>query len=278
MRLTNKRPTLRHYCSLWLLVFFLAVGVSTLSAQGVSSIAQGFQTEDSNVVSGALVGLKKGTPNNVELSTTETLDQILGVVGNKSLIELSSGSSTVQIVTNGSAAALVSDINGTVKTGDKITISPIAGIGMRATVSTLIIGTAQADLSSAEVETRTISDKEGNKKQIRIGSIPIQVDKVFYEVNDGQSSFLPPAFQDFANNLAGKKVSPIRVMIAGLLVILLFVTIIVLLYSAVRSSIISIGRNPLSESAVHKGLLQVGITVLGVMIFTVAAIYLILTT
>ena len=69
-----------------------------------------------------------------------------------------------------------------------------------------------------------------------------------------------------------------RVVVAGLLILFIFVTVVVLLYSSVRSSIISIGRNPLSESAVRKSLLQVGLTIFGVMAFTVIVVYLILTT
>jgi hypothetical protein len=52
----------------------------------------------------------------------------------------------------------------------------------------------------------------------------------------------------------------------------------VLLYSAVKSSIISIGRNPLSEKAVQKSIFQIGFTVLGILLLTLITIYLILTT
>lgn len=256
----------------------LILGMSSLSAQGASSIAQGFQSDDQNVVAGALVSLKSGTANTVELSTAANIDRLLGVAGQDSLIELSDGTGTVQIVTTGETAALVSDINGDVKTGDKITASPIAGVGMKATSSTLVVGTAQADLKSVETETRTVTDKKGKKQTVHIGAIPLQVDKVFYNAPNDQSSFLPPAVQDFANDLVGRQVSPLRVFFALSLVLFMFATVAIILYSSVRSSIISIGRNPLSEKSVHKGLLQVGLTVFGAMAFTVIVVYLILTT
>lgn len=259
-------------------MLMLILGISSISAQGASSIAQGFETEDSNVVTGALVSLKGGKANSVELSTSENVDRLLGVAGSDSLIELSSGSGSVQVVTNGETPTLVSDINGPIKTGDKITTSPIAGVGMKALTSTLIIGTAQGNLSDAQTEARTITNKKGKQQSVHIGAVSVQVDKVFYEAPQDTNSFLPPILQDFAASIAGRQVSPIRVMIAALLVLFLFVTVTVLLYSAVRSSIISIGRNPLSERAVHKSLLQVGLTVGGVMLFTVIVIYLILTT
>ncbi|MET0779377.1 MAG: hypothetical protein ABWY71_00935 [Candidatus Saccharimonadales bacterium] len=258
-------------------LLFLLIGVSTLSAEGASSIAQGFQTTDPNIVSGALVSLKGNTPNTVELTSSTNVNQMTGVAGSKSLIELSNGVSGVQIVTSGVTQALVSDINGTVKTGDKITASPIAGVGMRATATTLIIGTAQANQTSVKTETRTITDKSGKKKDIKIGAVPLQVDKVFYEVPSDQNSFLPPALQSFANGVAGHQVSAIRVLVAALLVLFLFAAVTILIYSAVRSSIISIGRNPLSENAVRKSLLEVGLTVVGILAFTVIVIYLLLT-
>ncbi len=259
-------------------VAVLILVMSTLPAKGASSIAQGFKADDPNIVAGALVSLKSKDANTIELASTSNIDRLLGVMGDDSLIELSNDNSTIQVVTSGEAPALVSDINGKVHTGDKITASPIAGVGMKALTSTLIIGTAQADLESAQTETRTISDKNGKKQSVAIGVIPIQVDKVFYEAPQDENSFVPPVLQDFAATIAGRQVSPVRVLIAGMLVLLLFVVITILLYSSVRSSIISIGRNPLSESAVRKSLLQVGITVVGVMVFTTIVIYLILTT
>ncbi|HSX17211.1 MAG TPA: hypothetical protein VLH86_03865 [Patescibacteria group bacterium] len=265
------------YLGLGLGLLLLLIGVSSLSVEGASSIAQGFKTTDPNIVAGALVGLESNNPNTVELTNSNNIDHLVGVAGDKSLIELSNGSAGVQVVTSGITATFVSDINGSVKTGDKITASPIAGVGMKATTSTVVIGTAQADLSSVKTEARTVTDKGGAKKAVQIAAIPVQVDKVFYQAPQDQSSFLPPAFQDFANSVAGHQVSPVRVLVAALLVLFLFATVTILLYSAVRSSIISIGRNPLSENAVRKSLVEVGLTVVGVLAFTVIVIYLILT-
>lgn len=278
MLLQQQRDGSKLHLGLAVVAFLLIIGMSSLRVQGASSIAQGFETDDAGIVSGALVSLKSKEANTVELASAENIDRLLGVAGQNSLIELSSGTGTVQVVTTGEAVVLVSDINGDVKTGDKITTSPIAGVGMRALTSTLVIGTAQASLSSVETNTRTVTDKGGTEQTVRIGAVPIQVDKVFYEAPEDQNSYVPPVLQDFANNLAGRPVSPIRVLVAGFLILFVFVTVIVLLYSSVRSSIISIGRNPLSEAAVHKSLLQVGLTIFGVMAFAVIVVYLILTT
>ena len=269
----------RLYLGIAVAMTVLVLGVSSLRVEGASSIAQAFATDDPNIVSGALVSLKSEAANTIELSTIENVDRMLGVAGENALIELSNDDGTVQVITTGEAYALVSDINGNVEVGDKITASPIAGVGMKALTNTLVIGTAQASLSSVETETRTIRDKEGNERTVRIGAILVQVDRVFYSVpQGGPSSFVPQALQDFANSIAGRSVSPIRVMIAGFLILFMFITVAILLYSSVRSSIISIGRNPLSESAVHKSLVQVGLTVCGVMVLTMFIVYLVLIT
>lgn len=256
----------------------LVFAVATLGVKAASSISQSFRTEDSGIVSGALVSLKSGDANTVELATPENIDRILGVVGQNSLIELSGEDSSVNVVTTGGAFVLVSDINGQIKTGDKISVSPIAGVGMKASAGTVIIGTAQADFSGLETESRTIQDKNGEDQRVRIAALPIQVDKGFYQAPQSEASYVPSALQDLANSIAGRTVSPIRVLMAASLAIFVFVAIVVLLYSSIRSSIISIGRNPLSENAVHKSLLQVGLTVFGVLAFTMLAVYFILTT
>jgi len=262
------------------LLIFALMGVVSGRVMAASSIAQSFKADDSNIVGGAIVSLKAGNANTVELGTTENIDRLLGVAGEDSLIELSNGVDTVQVVTTGEAAVLVSDINGEIKTGDKVTASPIAGVGMKAPGSVLVLGTAQSDLASVKTEARTIRDRSGHKQVVHIGAIPLQVDKVFYEgPQQEQNAFVPPALQSLADSVAGgRQVSPIRIMLAGFLIIFMFLAVAIMMYSSVRSSIISIGRNPLSEGAVQKSLFQVGLTIFGVMGFTVIVVYLILTT
>lgn len=252
-----------------------------VAAQGNSSIAQQFQTQDRGITAAALVGAVLDNPNSVELANADRADRLIGVVSNEPLIELSNGGNGVQVVTSGLTLALVTDLNGDVVTGDKIAISPIEGVGMKAMKAaegTTIIGTAQSDLAAAQAETRTINDKSGKEVTVRIGLVQVQVGVAYYTPMPSQkSAFVPSFLQELANNVAGQNVSPMRVLTAALILLLLFLSITVLLYSAVRSSIISIGRNPLSESAVRKSLLQVGLTVAALLVFAVAVIYLVLT-
>lgn len=246
-------------------------------AQDSSAISQGFLSQSNTLAAGALVGLKEGSKDTVELSTTERAERLTGVVGTDPLIELSTGNTQVQVVTNGTTQALLSDINGEVKAGDRITASPVEGVGMKATGSAQIIGVAQADLASVQTQGKTVKDRDGKNQAIKIGAVPLQINITYYTAPQEQTSFLPSFLQQMANAVAGKEVAAIRVVIALLLLLMGFISIGVLLSSSVRSSLISIGRNPLSEGAVHKGLLEVGALATGILLVMLIAIYLILT-
>jgi hypothetical protein len=173
---------------------------------------------------------------------------------------------------------LVSDIESEIKNGDRIAPSPIDGIGMKAGTNTMVVGVAQADLSSVKTSQHYITDKDGKVHTVHIGLIPVQVNVTYYASSTEGEAVVPIFLQDFANAVAGKHVTAVRVLIALIVMLVAFVSIGILLYASVKSSIISIGRNPLSESSVRKGLLQIGLTVIGILLFTLITIYLVLTT
>jgi hypothetical protein len=134
--------------------------------------------------------------------------------------------------------------------GDKVTASPIAGVGMKASESSVVVGTAQANLNTKpQSDIRTITDKKGRKQTIRVGLIPVQVGVAFYTASASASgaSLVPPYLQRLANSISGRDVSPIRVISATLVLLIVLITVASISFSAIRSSMISIGRNPLSE-------------------------------
>lgn len=256
----------------------LGSAVYVSAQQGNSAIAQQFQTSTSDITPASLVSIEKENPDSVELSSLANPDRLAGVVSNDPLIELSNGESGVRVVTGGMTVLLVSDLNGTVETGDKITASPILGVGMKATSAAVVVGTAQASLKNVQTESRDVQDRDGKTRSVKIGIVPVQVSVAFYSPdNKKDSAFVPPFLQSLANKVTGKNVSPVRVLVAALILLLMFLSITVLLYSSVRSSIISIGRNPLSESAVRKSLGEVGLSVAAVLVFAVVVVYLVLT-
>ena len=187
-------------------------------------------------------------------------------------VAISNEGQGAQVVLSGTTRVLVSDINGAVKSGDKITISPIAGVGMRATADSQVVGTAQSDFVSTT--TKNVADKDGEQHEVKIGHVEVQVGIAYYQAPG--SNFLPPFIQNAANSLAGRPVSLIRVLICSILLLLGFTTVSILVYTSVRSAITSVGRNPLAARAIRKGLYQVGFVSLVVVGGTLIASYLVL--
>ncbi len=256
----------------WLFAICPAIGAEQTS----DSIGQSFQADTSGgpIVAGALVSIKTGSSHRVELATTDSADRLAGIVDNSPLIAISENDQDVQVVLSGTTSVLVSDINGPVKASDKITASPIAGIGMLATADSQVVGTAQANFDAGSSQTRTITDRDGKPRTVHIGFVPLQVGVAYYQAPG--SDFLPPFIQSLANSVAGRPVSLIRVVLGGVLLLFGFISVAVLIYTTVRSAMISLGRNPLAAGAIRKGLYQMGGVILVVLAGTLLASYLVL--
>jgi len=206
--------------------------------------------------------------------------QLLGLVADKPLIALNDGSHQAQIVISGTSNALVSSINGTVKAGDKITASPIQGVGMKATDAGQIVGTAQSDLSSKKATSETITDKSGKKQTIEVGLVSLQVSVSYYAGSSSSqsalASVLPPFLLHIANGISGNTVSPLRVLIALLILVFGFVIVANMLQAAVRSGLIAVGRNPLAKKALRRELIDVCLTGLGILVLVAIVVYIVL--
>lgn len=246
-----------------------------------ASLSQGFATT-SPIATGSLVSLDEKSSGAVVTADTTNVGRLFGVVVPPSSASISlggTGSGQVQVVTSGTANVLVTTAGGDIKVGDYITISSIAGVGQKVGEgSTRVVGTAQTDFNgTGEGVTKRTIEVDGANREVAIGQIPVVISVSSYTATDGKQKYVVPNWlQNLSNTLAGKAVSPIRVIIAGLILIVSLISITVLLYSAVRNSIISIGRNPLSRSAVFKGLLQVLAITGAIMALTAGAVYLVI--
>jgi hypothetical protein len=253
------------------------LAVATISS---SAIAQGYKSADQGIVTAAIVSLQKNSNNTVERSTVANVSRLAGVVSDTSLIDMSAPNAKTRVVTSGLALTLVCDINGQIVAGDKITASPIPGVGMRATENTTIVGMVQTGLgSSSQIENRVVKDSEGQTHTVRIGLVPVQVGVSSYIVPNaptGVATLVPPFIQSLANALAGRSVPPLRVITVLVIVLLTFIGVAMILYASIKSSMISIGRNPLSEKAVYRGLTRIGLVTIMALLLVVLIIYSIL--
>lgn len=243
-----------------------------------ASISQGFSTKET-IGEGMLVSTTS-EDQLVAKADTDSSERLLGIASKQSLVELSNeddtDSSQVQVVTRGQTLAFVSTINGDVKAGDPITASPLKGVGMKAVETSYIVGTAQADFADADnITEKVVIDKDGKPQTVKVGILPIQVQVTQYIEQDNQR-ILPQFIFNVAQVVAGRDVSVIRVLIALVVLLVGVGSIGVLLYASVRSSIISIGRNPLAAGAVNRSLLEVSALSIGVLLLMLGAVYLIL--
>ena len=268
---------LRHG-KLWLAVLCLLGIAIPATASGITTISQGFSTND-KIALGSIVSLQSNTSDFVNASTTENVKSLLGVVihdGN-SLLSLSSGESNqIQVATSGIVQVLVSNINGSISPGDLITASPIGGVGMKATENIKVVGISQGDLVNDNSSTQSYVDKTGRKHSVLMGEVPVLVN-VSYYYKQANKTLIPTAIQSMVNALAGKPVNPLPILISAGIFVVMLIIVVSIIYSMIHSSIISVGRNPMSQSAIYRDLIQLSILVAGILMVSIISIYMILT-
>lgn len=261
-------------------LIFLAFFIATIpfAASAVTYISQSYATTD-KLSLGSLVSLKTNSNDQVVAAASSNVDNLLGVTinENSSLLSLSGGTENqVQVATSGTLQVLVSDINGPIYNGDQITASPISGVGMKATSNVRVIGIAQGDLTTSNSSKQSFKDKEGKSQTVSIGELPTLVNVSFF-FKEPDKTLIPSALQNIANSLAGKPVSTLPIIISVIIFVITLIIVVSIVYSMINSSIVSVGRNPMSQSAIYRDLIQLSAIVLVILSIGMISIYLVLT-
>lgn len=228
---------------------------------------------DKSVTSGMVVGYKAKDQKLVVPLTNKTARDMLGVVVpvNNTTFTLTSqatGNQQVLVAKSGTYPVLVSTQSGSIKNGDYLTVSALPGIAMKSTeLQENIIGTATAGFDGKKnaIASATIKNSDGKTVNVTIGSVMVDL-RLAPNPKYVRNNSLPGVVTSTANAVANKTVSLIQIYLSMALLTLTFFVVGVIFYGAVRSSIISIGRNPLSKNSVIKGLLKVlilGLLILG---------------
>lgn len=271
-----KRPTEPHIF-LWLATAAaLLVGTLPFSVSALTTISQGY-TATEKLSLGSIVSLQANSSDQVVAASSSNPDSLFGVVINadSSLLSVSTGEDNqVQVATSGTAIVLVSDINGPIERGDHITASPIGGVGMKATGNVRVIGTAEGAMENASKQ--TYKDKNGGEQSVMIGQTPVQINVAYY-FKEPDKTLVPSAVQNIANALAGRSVSATPILISAAIFLVMIIVVSSMVYSMIKSSIISVGRNPMAQSAVYRDLLQMSAIVLVILAVGFSSIYLVLT-
>lgn len=265
-------------CLLLVLGFTFFALTTPPSASALTSISQGFSTSD-ELPLGSIVSLKSNSSDQVVAASTSNVSGIYGVVitDGSALLTLTNGQpNQVMVATSGIASVLVSDINGVVTQGDQITASPIKGVGMKATSSTKVVGIAQGTPTNSIDNQHSYTDDQGNKQSLVLGEVPILVSATYF-FKQPEKTIIPSAIQNIANALAGKTVNTVPILISAAIFIITLIVVVSIIFSMIRNSIISVGRNPMSQSAIYRDVIQLSALVLGILAVALISIYIILT-
>jgi hypothetical protein len=274
----KNRLTLKKTSAILGLVGLIFLGLaSPISAQNVT---QGYST-DRLLQRGTIVSLDSEDTSKVVAATRENQDRLHGIVvaSNDSSFTLSDENEKTFVATVGRFDGLVSNEAGTIQPGDFLAVSSVTGIAMKAgefdpyTVGKAIEG---FDGNENAVSSTEISDSLGNTNTVVIGRILVDVAVGSNPLLRPVDSTLPEFLESAAEAIADKPVSPVRIYI-GIFIILASAGIAgSLLYSGTKSSVISIGRNPLSKKSITKSLLQIIVSSIIIFLVGIFGVYLLL--
>lgn len=256
----------------------LLLVITLAGAMGLASaIARGYATDDQGLQPGMVVALSDASTADkpkVKRASQDDGDKIVGVTTtpDKELITIASGEQQVYVQISGEVDAFVSDMNGIVKHGDLLTISPILGVLMKANDgSTTIIGIALQDFNESAAETKSITEGNGSR-DIKVVKTKLNLDRkaASNERGAGSSSSL----QKLGESVTGRSdISEVQVVAALIIFLVVLVAEGSIMYGAVSSSITSLGRNPMARKIILKELVRVLLITFGVLTVGLSAIY-----
>lgn len=220
--------------SIWLLVascWFAKVTFAQASI-GQGGIAINIAIGDSEVSQGDIISFG---PDGFKRSNVEYDETVYGVVINAPIISaLPRGSSTVAVISSGETLVRVSTSNGNIEVGDLITTSITAGVGQKATKSGYVIGKALApysDSSGPGLISAVISPSVGSAQ----GS-------------QGVSSLIG-IITDPGNY---------KYLLAAIVGIIVAIGGIIAFIRLITTGVLAIGRNPMAENIIFRGMIIAG--------------------
>lgn len=235
----------------------IALAMPTAAYAASANVSYSYKSNQP-IASGSLVSLDPSNKNTIQVANSNNAKRILGIVvnSNDSLLAVDTGKGKVQVATSGKAGGLVSNFNGNINVGDQIAVSPFDGIGMKANGDDYVVGLAQTALDghTKGVQVRTVKDGVGSSKQLFVGSIIINIATGI--AGSGADQKLN-SLQKIVHSITGRTITTWRIISALTIIGLTVVALIVLIYSSIYSTIISIGRNPLAKYAVYHSLTTV---------------------
>jgi hypothetical protein len=257
----------------------LLIALSFTSILVAQTVTQGYKA-DRPLQRGMIVKLKSNDSSVIEPVDNESIEHMHGVVvdANDAPVTLSGEGQQTFVATIGHFDVLVSNQNGPIAVGDYITISALPGIGMKAgDKQPMVAGKALGTFDGTSNVVGQADLKEGNgSRKVAIGRVRMDLGVASNPLVKPTDANLPRFLEKTAEAIANKPVSPAKVYLS--LAIFLATAMITgtVLYAGLRSSIIAIGRNPLSKKSINKSMAQVILTGLIIFISGTFGVYLLL--
>lgn len=260
----------------------MGVMVPLFSTTAAAAVSQGYNTNDKTIVVGMAVAIVDSsntdgtTKGVVEKSSLSHADKTLGIVVNPSTDPVLVGSADQQvfIATTGTVPGYVTDLNGAVKKGDFVGPSPIQGVLMKAANGSKgVIGVATEDYPTAGQKIVNVTTAGGQKTQAGVNLVRINLDVKLSNTSTGDGKTI---LLRVGESVAKHPVSTTQVIAVIVILVLMIVVEGGIVYGAISSSMISLGRNPMARKSIFLGLGQVAVLVGIVLALGVGSIYLVL--
>lgn len=217
-----------------------------------------YKVADKTVPNGSIISVNN---NAYRLSKIEYDGLVFGVAVENPAVSFVTGDEEglTPIATSGKVSVRVSNKGGAIKSGDLITSSTTAGVGIKATKNGYVIGSALAAYNKSEPGLIPVALNIGSSTQF--------------------SSVRSNLFETLGLALSSQVVAPLnalRYVIAGLIVFAVIVIGIFFFGKITKSSVESMGRNPLAGKMIQFNMiLSLGLTVV-IMLVGLGLAYLIL--
>lgn len=252
------------------------------TATGNGSV-QGYAS-DSALRDGTIVQLDSSKGTKVAAASSKNPAQMYGVTVDPHQLSVTISDSSLTnetyVATSGTYNVLVDTQGGTIKPGDYVTISAIDGVAMKAgTDQKTVFGRAVGgfDGTANSIGSTPLKDTHGaTVKTLQLGLIPVAINIQRNPNVKSTKANLPSALQRIGEQVADKPVSTVRIYMSAAVALMSVIVAVAMLYSGVRGSLISIGRNPLSKKTIFRGLLEVVVGSMLILIIGLFAVYLLL--
>lgn len=260
-----------------------AITIPVLAASYGGGSVQGYAS-DTPLDNGTIVQLTGKESNRVKIATQKELQNMFGVVVDRNQLSVTLTNEGLQnetfVAASGTYNVLVSTQGGSISPGDYVTLSSLNGVAMKAgTEEKTVFGRANGtfDGKGVTLGTSTLKDTTGKtNKTVTLGSVLVTID---IKKNPNDKSTEVDIFEQLkrvGQQIAEKEVNPIRIYLSMAITAISLVAAIAVLYSGVRNSIISIGRNPMSKKSIFRALLEIILTSVLILIIGLFAVYLLL--